>query len=172
MTHLCAPNGCGRYRPAGQMAQAFDTATCHLGFAALSERYSEPMADTGRMAELIDVLSRGPLLAFMGRIPAAARTARHGPQRFSRALPRMRLSISSLPLRTEAWASDVHDISDKSNDPSKAPASSRTEACLFCFSDICSLSMRIFRFAAVFDPDSRNSGALRGGAALGALASP
>ncbi|HVV51726.1 MAG TPA: formylglycine-generating enzyme family protein [Polyangia bacterium] len=29
---LCAPNYCRRYRPAARMAQAIDTATCHLGF--------------------------------------------------------------------------------------------------------------------------------------------
>jgi formylglycine-generating enzyme required for sulfatase activity len=28
---LCAPNYCRRYRPAARMAQAIDTATCHLG---------------------------------------------------------------------------------------------------------------------------------------------
>jgi formylglycine-generating enzyme required for sulfatase activity len=31
-SHLCAPNYCMRYRPAARMAQAIDTATCHLGF--------------------------------------------------------------------------------------------------------------------------------------------
>jgi sulfatase modifying factor 1 len=29
---LCAPNYCRRYRPSARMAQAIDTATCHLGF--------------------------------------------------------------------------------------------------------------------------------------------
>lgn len=31
-SYLCAPNYCQRYRPAARMAQAVDTATCHLGF--------------------------------------------------------------------------------------------------------------------------------------------
>jgi formylglycine-generating enzyme required for sulfatase activity len=30
-SYLCAPNYCRRYRPAARMAQAIDTATCHLG---------------------------------------------------------------------------------------------------------------------------------------------
>ncbi len=32
---LCAPNYCRRYRPAARMAQAIDTATCHLGFRCI-----------------------------------------------------------------------------------------------------------------------------------------
>jgi formylglycine-generating enzyme len=31
-SYLCAPNYCKRYRPAARMAQAVDTAICHLGF--------------------------------------------------------------------------------------------------------------------------------------------
>lgn len=31
-SYLCAPNYCRRYRPAARMAQAIDTAACHLGF--------------------------------------------------------------------------------------------------------------------------------------------
>jgi formylglycine-generating enzyme len=31
-SYLCSPNYCQRYRPAARMAQAIDTATCHLGF--------------------------------------------------------------------------------------------------------------------------------------------
>ncbi|MGZ8575214.1 MAG: formylglycine-generating enzyme family protein [Actinomycetota bacterium] len=31
-SHLCAPNYCRRYRPAGRMPQAVDTSTSHLGF--------------------------------------------------------------------------------------------------------------------------------------------
>jgi formylglycine-generating enzyme required for sulfatase activity len=34
-SHLCAPNYCLRYRPAARMAQAVDTATCHLGFRCI-----------------------------------------------------------------------------------------------------------------------------------------
>jgi formylglycine-generating enzyme required for sulfatase activity len=34
-SHLCAPNYCRRYRPAARMAQAIDTATCHLGFRCI-----------------------------------------------------------------------------------------------------------------------------------------
>ncbi|HWU26825.1 MAG TPA: formylglycine-generating enzyme family protein [Rhizomicrobium sp.] len=35
---LCAPNYCRRYRPAARMAQAVDTATCHLGFRCIVRR--------------------------------------------------------------------------------------------------------------------------------------
>jgi formylglycine-generating enzyme required for sulfatase activity len=34
-SYLCAPNYCRRYRPAARMAQAIDTATCHLGFRCI-----------------------------------------------------------------------------------------------------------------------------------------
>lgn len=34
-SYLCAPNYCRRYRPAARMAQAIDTATCHLGFRTI-----------------------------------------------------------------------------------------------------------------------------------------
>jgi formylglycine-generating enzyme required for sulfatase activity len=32
---LCAPSYCRRYRPAARMAQAIDTATCHMGFRCI-----------------------------------------------------------------------------------------------------------------------------------------
>jgi formylglycine-generating enzyme required for sulfatase activity len=31
-SHLCAPNYCRRYRPAGRHAEAVDTSTSHVGF--------------------------------------------------------------------------------------------------------------------------------------------
>jgi len=34
-SYLCAPNYCLRYRPAARMAQAIDTATCHVGFRCI-----------------------------------------------------------------------------------------------------------------------------------------
>jgi formylglycine-generating enzyme required for sulfatase activity len=34
-SYLCAPNYCRRYRPAARMAQAIDTATCHIGFRTI-----------------------------------------------------------------------------------------------------------------------------------------
>jgi formylglycine-generating enzyme len=34
-SYLCAPNYCHRYRPAARMAQAIDTATCHVGFRCI-----------------------------------------------------------------------------------------------------------------------------------------
>ena len=34
-SYLCAPNYCQRYRPAARMAQAIDTATCHIGFRCI-----------------------------------------------------------------------------------------------------------------------------------------
>ena len=35
---LCAPNYCRRYRPAARMAQAIDTAACHLGMRLISHQ--------------------------------------------------------------------------------------------------------------------------------------
>ncbi|MER9274987.1 formylglycine-generating enzyme family protein [Mesorhizobium sp. M0643] len=40
-SHLCAPNYCRRYRPAGRMAQPVDTSISHLGFRCIVRRKME-----------------------------------------------------------------------------------------------------------------------------------
>lgn len=51
---LCAPNYCRRYRPAARMAQAVDTAACHLGLRMIVR----PKAVTGHA--LVSAITAGP----------------------------------------------------------------------------------------------------------------
>jgi formylglycine-generating enzyme len=52
-SYLCAPNYCRRYRPAARMAQAVDTATCHLGFRCIVREAGE-VAPTPYVGEVLE----------------------------------------------------------------------------------------------------------------------
>jgi formylglycine-generating enzyme required for sulfatase activity len=41
-SHLCAPNYCGRYRPAARHAEPVDTSTSHVGFRCVIREGGEP----------------------------------------------------------------------------------------------------------------------------------
>ena len=55
-SHLCAPNYCLRYRPAGRQGQTMDTSTSHLGFRCIRRATGSPPPRTDRAASKGDAV--------------------------------------------------------------------------------------------------------------------
>jgi Sulfatase-modifying factor enzyme 1 len=73
-SHLCAPNYCLRYRPAARQAEAVDTSTTHIGFAAWSAEHDGwglRLGCYGRLLALGQRLSRCGAIGLIVDLPTA-----------------------------------------------------------------------------------------------------